>query len=71
MSSVVGGGMCDQAGIWNGHGIGTVNKKEGQTRRCSSGDGGGVGRDYEEQTVAEGWNGQTSGRYTERVLRLL
>lgn len=27
MSSVVGGGMCDQAGIWNGHGIGTVSKR--------------------------------------------
>jgi hypothetical protein len=53
-------------------GMSTVNKKEGQTRRCSSGGGGGgVERDYEEQTVAEGWNGKTSGRYTERVLRLL
>jgi hypothetical protein len=57
--------------------MGTVNQKKRKDKRdsavvsSSGGDGGGVGRDYEEQTIAEGWNRQTSGRYTESVLRLL
>jgi hypothetical protein len=62
------GVVCVWCKVRQGRARGRKMKDRDEVAACR---GSGVGRGYEEQTIAKGWNGHKSGRYTERVLRLV